>query len=142
MQVLAATIINHSHREFLIYTLSIFSLQRIVQHHLSRPTLAGFVDLQGLSQLRVALNHYLASSRSVRCNPNRIIITNGAQQALTIAMLATFTSKDTLLMENPGYRQMTKVAELFGFNIDSANVVAEHGLQLDKLLNRKCKEST
>ncbi|NOI66742.1 PLP-dependent aminotransferase family protein [Vibrio sp. 99-8-1] len=113
--------------------------QRIVQHHLSRPTLAGFVDLQGLSQLRVALNHYLASSRSVRCNPNRIIITNGAQQALTIAMLATFTSKDTLLMENPGYRQMTKVAELFGFSIDSANVVAEHGLQLDKLLNKKCK---
>lgn len=110
--------------------------QRIVQHHLSRSSLAGQGELQGLLALRKSLNDYLASSRSVHCHPERIIITNGAQQALTIATLAILQPEDSLIMENPGYSQMTKVLDLLGINIQLTNISANIGLNIDTLVDQ------
>ena len=58
--------------------------QRLLQRHSERQSIAGNQDVQGSLALREALSGYLASSRSVRCHADRIIITAGAQQAIPI----------------------------------------------------------
>ncbi|NMS37472.1 PLP-dependent aminotransferase family protein, partial [Vibrio parahaemolyticus] len=52
--------------------------QKLLTRHMSRTCLLGNQDIQGSWTLRCALADYLASSRSVNCSPERIIITSGA----------------------------------------------------------------
>lgn len=108
--------------------------QRFIQRHISRNHLLGNQSVQGELSLREALNDYLASSRSVRCNPERIIITSGAQQALSIAVMATLDRDSTVLMEDPGYIQMRKVLQLFGVPIENVKVHEHQGLDLSAVL--------
>ncbi len=109
--------------------------QKILQHHSNRALLAGAGDIQGLPLLREALSQYLASARSVDCTPKRIIITSGAQQALTIAMLATLQTQRNVLMEDPGYTQMRKVLSLFNFKITPITVSPSKGIDVNSVLN-------
>lgn len=106
--------------------------QKLLTRHMSRTCLLGNQDIQGSWALRCALADYLASSRSVNCSPERIIITSGAQQALSIATMVVLKQGDKVLMEQPGYAQMRKlilfqqyqfeplfVRQKVGFDIDS-----------------------
>ncbi|WP_194436469.1 PLP-dependent aminotransferase family protein [Vibrio fluminensis] len=113
--------------------------QRYVQIHASRPSILGNDDVQGCYELRHALSDYLSASRSVMCNAERIIITSGAQQALSIAAMATLNSQDTLLLEYPGYVQMDKVARLFNLNKRPIAVHPVTGLDINALLAAKAK---
>jgi len=118
--------------------------QRILQHHSSRAAIAGLNDLQGLPELRGALAHYLASSRSVDCSAKRIIITSGAQQALTIAALAVSSpaadsESRPIAMEEPGYTQMRKVLALFNINTTNLSVEPETGWNLNQLLSSQAR---
>lgn len=108
--------------------------QKLVQKHISRPSLSGNQNLQGSKPLRMAVTGYLASSRSVNCTPERIIITNGAQQALSIALMATLTADDTILMEQPGYVQMRKIIKLLNIRCRSILVDIQSGLDLTTIL--------
>lgn len=108
--------------------------QRLMQKHASRLSLLGNQDIQGNIELRQALSSYLASSRSVTCTAERIIITCGAQQALSIALMATLTQSDSVLMEQPGYAQMRKVIELQRLHYMPAPVNAHTGLDISMIL--------
>ncbi|MCG7587068.1 PLP-dependent aminotransferase family protein, partial [Photobacterium sp. OFAV2-7] len=107
--------------------------QRVVQRHLTRPLLSGHSDLQGLPSLRQALSDYLSSSRSVDCEPGRIIITSGAQQALSIAIMATLKPGHKVMIENPGYAQVRKALELSRAELSPVTVSPYHGLRLDEV---------
>lgn len=109
--------------------------QKCLMHHLSRPVLLGERTLQGEPQLRSAISQYLASSRSVYCDATRVVITSGAQQALTIAVLATLAKDQTLLMENPGYTQMRKVLELTNHTYQPLEVIPHEGIPIDQVLS-------
>jgi len=74
------------------------------RHH-DRNSLLGYAGSQGYLPLREALSQYLKLSRGVRCNPNQIIITNGAQEALSLCARLTLDQGDTALIENPGYQR-------------------------------------
>ncbi|MGF1887509.1 PLP-dependent aminotransferase family protein [Photobacterium profundum] len=113
--------------------------QRFLQRHTSRNGLLGNQSIQGELSLREALSDYLASSRSVRCNPERIIITSGAQQALSIAVMAALGRDSAVLMEDPGYIQMRKVLQLFGIPIENVKVHEHQGLDLDAVLKSKAQ---
>jgi GntR family transcriptional regulator/MocR family aminotransferase len=113
--------------------------QKLQQRHAQRQSLSGNQALQGSMELRKALADYLASSRSVSCSADTIIITSGAQQALSIATLVALQSGDTLMLESPGYTQMRKVAELFKFNTIMAPVYEKSGLDVDLVLNNHAK---
>ncbi len=104
--------------------------QRLINRHIERVSMLGGQDIQGDCHLREALTRYLATSRSVLCDPNRIVITSGAQQALAISALLTLNSERRLLMEQPGYTQMSKVIELFGFELVPAIVEPYLGLDI------------
>lgn len=113
--------------------------QRLLCQHVSRPMLAGQNDIQGLYDLRCALADYLASSRSVECDSSRIIITSGAQQGLFIAVQAILQAKDTILVENPGYKQMEKVLARFSAQVHLMAVTPEQGLDVDSVVEQQAK---
>lgn len=107
--------------------------QRLLMRHLGRASLLGGQEVQGDMTLRQALSSYLASSRSVVCQPSRIIITSGAQQALAIAALLTKQQDSGVLMEQPGYTQMAKVLKLFNLALLEATVTEKNGLDLERV---------
>lgn len=57
----------------------------------------------GLPELRQAVCDYLQLSRSVRCQPEQILIVQGAQQALELAARLLSDAGDCAWMEDPGY---------------------------------------
>ncbi|TVU61095.1 PLP-dependent aminotransferase family protein [Vibrio atlanticus] len=108
--------------------------QRLLQRHSTRQNIAGNQDVQGSLALREALSGYLASSRSVRCHADRIIITAGAQQAISIGLMATLRMGDKILMEEPGYRQVHKIVDLLKLELDGVSVREKVGLDIEKIL--------
>ncbi len=111
--------------------------QRYVSLHSERYSLLGNQQVQGSFELRKALNDYLSTSRSVNCTPNRIIITSGAQQALSIALMATLKPNDSVLMENPGYTQMRKIIDLLHYQFHPVPVDEAFGLNLSTIFESK-----
>ncbi len=57
----------------------------------------------GLLPLREALADYLQLSRGVRCQPQQILITQGAQQAMELAGRLLADPGDVAWLEEPGY---------------------------------------
>ncbi|MGP8305718.1 MocR-like pyridoxine biosynthesis transcription factor PdxR [Vibrio sp. YIC-376] len=107
--------------------------QKYLNRHLARTSLLGNQDIQGSWALRGALSDYLASSRSVNCTPERIIITSGAQQALSIATMATLNSGDKVLMEQPGYAQMRKLIQFQHYQFEPLIVREKVGFDIDSV---------
>ncbi|MCK6264264.1 PLP-dependent aminotransferase family protein [Vibrio sp. ZSDE26] len=106
---------------------------RFLQRHASRTSLLGSQDLQGDKRLCQALCDYVSSSRSVSCSVDQIIITSGAQQALSIALMSILKPEDKVLMENPGYVQMKKVIALLKLQFESIPVEVKTGLRVDQV---------
>lgn len=113
--------------------------QRLLQRHSTRQNIAGNQNVQGSVALRDALSGYLASSRSVRCHADRIIITAGAQQAISIGLMATLVMGDEILMEEPGYRQVHKIVNLLKLQLNGVSVREKVGLDIEKVLSSKAK---
>ncbi|MCE2594510.1 PLP-dependent aminotransferase family protein [Motilimonas cestriensis] len=109
--------------------------QKCLLHHGSRTILLGNQCLQGDKDLRAALSDYLASSRSVHCDPERIIITNGAQQALMIALMITVKADESIMTEQPGYAQLNKVVNFFGYQHQELRVSSYQGIDMAQLLS-------
>lgn len=73
----------------------------------------GYGDPQGEPALRTAIMRHLAVARGVRCEPEHIVITEGAQEALTSCVRLVTNPGDTAWVEDPGYRG-AKTAMLCG----------------------------
>lgn len=122
--------------------LSLFPLkkwQHYLQRHSSRHRILGNSDLQGIYELRLALSHYLASSRSVVCQPEQIIITSGAQQGLAIAAMAILKHGDQILLEQPGYVQVDKVMSLVDAEKIYIDVSPHKGLNIDQVIDSSAR---
>lgn len=76
---------------------------RIDRRNHQRSRLFGFEDFQGHRELRSAIASYLRSSRQVHCEAENILITQGAQQAITLCAQVLLDANDTVLIEDPGY---------------------------------------
>ncbi len=64
----------------------------------------GYGDPHGEERLRVAIAQHLAVARGVRCGPEQVVITEGAQEALSLSMRLVCNPGDTGWVEEPGYR--------------------------------------
>lgn len=79
--------------------------QRLLRRHYYHAQMA-WMDYQtsgGVSELKTALCDYLRLSRAVRCQPEQIVITQGAQQAFELITQLLTDSGDSVWMEEPGY---------------------------------------
>lgn len=77
---------------------------RLKRVHQDRKTLLAYNGIQGYLPLRKALAHYLATSRGVHCHSEQILITQGAQQAISLCTQLLVDKDDVILLENPGYQ--------------------------------------
>lgn len=105
---------------------------KIQRRHEERQKLMGFGGGQGYRPLKEALAHHLKTSRGVNCEENNIIITQGAQQALTLCALVLLNEGDTVLMESPCY--MGAYRAFLARNINVTFISAGNkGLDVDQL---------
>ncbi len=79
--------------------------QRLLRRHYHHAEM-GWMDYQtggGLPELKAVLCDYLRLSRAVRCQPEQIVITQGAQQAFELITQLLTDHGDSMWMEEPGY---------------------------------------
>ncbi|MBZ5488466.1 PLP-dependent aminotransferase family protein [Halomonas aquamarina] len=79
--------------------------QRLLRRHFHQADTAwlAYQTLGGLPALKEALCDYLTLSRAVRCRPEQIVITQGAQQAFELIVQLLTDSGENVWMEEPGY---------------------------------------
>lgn len=68
------------------------------------PAALGYGDPLGEMALRTAIARHLALARGVRCAPEQVVITEGAQEALVLCVRLLCNPGDTAWVEDPGYR--------------------------------------
>ncbi|MDQ6787979.1 MAG: PLP-dependent aminotransferase family protein [Acidobacteriota bacterium] len=83
-----------------------------LNRHAPVPTLVNG-DLAGFYPLRQAIAAHLKSARGVTCEPEQVIITAGAQQALALTAAAFLEPNDEVWIEDPGY---TSARSLFALS--------------------------
>lgn len=88
------------------------------RHCGANPDLLSYsTDLLGYRPLREAIANRLKATRGVNCEADRILITNGSQQALdTIARLCVDPG-DAIALEDPGYLGARQIFEAQGANL-------------------------
>jgi GntR family transcriptional regulator/MocR family aminotransferase len=69
-----------------------------------RPSQMHYGDPRGDLRFRETLAAYLRTSRGVRCDAGRILVTSGSQQALAIAARVLLDPGDEVWIEEPGYQ--------------------------------------
>jgi GntR family transcriptional regulator/MocR family aminotransferase len=67
------------------------------------PVNLGYSDPQGSPGLRNAIAEYLRAAREVRCDPEQVVVTGGAQQAIDIAIRILLDPGDEVWIEDPCY---------------------------------------
>lgn len=67
------------------------------------PALLGYADPAGPWPLREAIARYLRTARAVRCEPEQVVVTAGAQQAIDLVLRVLVEPGIPVWMEDPGY---------------------------------------
>lgn len=99
-----------------------------------RPSLArlGYGDPAGDWQLRELIAAYLRNGRGLECDPSQIVITCGAQQAISLCAQLLIQPGDRVAVENPGYRAAGHAFAVAGAQLQGVPVDAD-GLQVEAL---------
>lgn len=93
----------------------------------------GYGDPRGRIELRSALADYLGRTRGVLATPDRIIITTGAQQALTLlARVLSAARISAIAMEDPYIPLFRDAVRMSGPTVVPLPV-DEHGARVDRL---------
>ncbi|MGI8811921.1 MAG: PLP-dependent aminotransferase family protein [Pyrinomonadaceae bacterium] len=71
-------------------------------------------DLAGFRPLREAIAAHLRSARAVRCEPEQVIVTAGAQQGLALVSAVLLEPRDNVWIEDPGYNSARDLFSLSG----------------------------
>jgi GntR family transcriptional regulator/MocR family aminotransferase len=82
-------------------------------------------DPMGSGGLREVIAAYLRTARSVRCEPQQIVITSGSQQGLEIATRVLLDPGDRVWMEEPGYNFARSIFAISGCQVVPVPVDAE-----------------
>jgi GntR family transcriptional regulator/MocR family aminotransferase len=97
------------------------------------PNDLGYTDPAGLAELRENICDYLRAARSVRCDPEQIVITAGTQQAIDIAIRVLLAPGDEVWVEDPGYplthaQLLLAKARPHPIPVDAQGLVVDAGL--------------
>ncbi len=78
----------------------------------------------GYPPLQEAIANYLQAYRGVRCEPDQVIVTNGAQAGLDLLARALLNEGDVVWMEEPGYVNARIVFQAAGARLKPLNVAS------------------
>ena len=95
-------------------------------------TRALYGPAEGHPELREAIARHVGFARGVRCTPQDVVVTNGAQQALALLARVLVEPGATAVVEDPGYPQARLILEANGARVAGVPVDAE-GLVVDAI---------
>lgn len=98
----------------------------------------GYGDPAGEWRLRELIAAYLRTSRDMHCAPEQIVITSGAQQAITLCAQLLLNAGDGVAIENPGYRAAGHAFAVAGAKLCGMAVDTE-GMRCPDLDDKSCK---
>jgi GntR family transcriptional regulator/MocR family aminotransferase len=98
----------------------------------------GYGDPAGEWRLRELIAAYLRTSRDMHCAPEQIVITSGAQQAITLCAQLLLDAGDGVAVENPGYRAAGHAFAVAGAKLRGMPVDAQ-GMRCPDLGGSDCK---
>jgi GntR family transcriptional regulator/MocR family aminotransferase len=108
---------------------------RLVARHARRMTFGAltYQDAAGYRPLREALAAHVTVSRRIRCTPEQIVITAGAQGAFDLTARVLLNAGDPVWMEDPGYvgargALLGAEAEIIPVAIDHEGLVVAAGM--------------
>ena len=87
---------------------------------------------EGQPELREAITRHVGFARGVRCAPQDVVVTNGAQQALALLARVLAEPGATAVVEDPGYPQARLILEANGARVVGVPVDAE-GIVVDAI---------
>lgn len=97
----------------------------------------GYGEPAGDWRLRELISAYLRNSRGLHCSPGQIVITSGAQQAISLCAQLLVEVGDTVAVENPGYRAAAHAFAIAGAQLHGIGVDNE-GMRCSELLHSDC----
>ena len=86
------------------------------------PASLGYGDPAGEPLLRELIATYLRRSRGLSCVAEQIVITSGAQQAISLCAQLLLAPGDGVAVENPGYRAAGKAFAMAGAKVHGVGV--------------------
>lgn len=98
------------------------------------PARLGYGDPAGERVLRELIAAYLRSSRGLSCDPQQIVITCGAQQAISLCAQLLVQPGDRVAVENPGYRAAAHAFALAGASLCGVPIDGD-GMDTTRLAN-------
>ncbi|HKS15064.1 MAG TPA: PLP-dependent aminotransferase family protein [Pseudomonas sp.] len=81
------------------------------------PAHLGYGDPAGEPQLRALVAAYMRRSRGLSCSAEQIVITSGAQQAISLCAQLLLAPGDRVAVENPGYRAAGHALAMTGAHV-------------------------
>lgn len=100
----------------------------------------GYGEPAGELRLRALIAAYLHNSRGLRCTPEQVLITSGAQQAISLCTQLLVQAGDGVVLENPCYRSAAQAFAVAGARLcgvavdrdglDTAQLAAHAGCRL------------
>ncbi|WP_342650053.1 PLP-dependent aminotransferase family protein [Pseudomonas sp. REB1044] len=96
------------------------------------PAVLGYGDPAGEPLLRELIAAYMRRSRGLSCTAEQIVITSGAQQAISLCAQLLLQPGDEVAVENPGYRAARHAFALAGASLRGVPV-DEQGLECERL---------
>ena len=98
----------------------------------------GYGEAAGDWRLRELICAYLRSSRGLHCSAEQIVITSGAQQAISLCAQLLLEVGDGVAVENPGYRAAVHAFAVAGARLHGMAVDNE-GMRCEALAHSDCK---
>lgn len=97
------------------------------------PANLAYADPGGEEALRQQVAEYLRAARAVQCEPEQIIITSGAQQAIDLSVRILLEPGDAVWVEDPGYLASRAALtaqgmQVTGVPVDEAGLMVEQGV--------------
>lgn len=93
-------------------------------------SLLGYSLPEGSKELRNTLSDYLYKTRGIKCNPNQIIITSGATQAINIVAKLLIKPGGELIIEDPVTKEIREIfmergASIIPISVDDLGMKTE-----------------
>jgi GntR family transcriptional regulator/MocR family aminotransferase len=92
---------------------------------------------EGEADLRAELQGYLSRARGLSCTPDRILVVQGAQQAIELCARVLVDAGDRVVLEEPGYPMARHTFESIGARV-VATPVDDQGLVASALPRSRC----
>jgi len=111
--------------------ISLEAWRRLLARESAKPAL-DYGQPEGRLELRRALATYLRQNRAVECDPDRVMVVTGSQQALDLSIRVLLDPGDTVVLEDPHYQGARRAFAAAGARLATVPVDA-HGFDPSRL---------